>query len=283
MDAGSWAWDGVGCNAVEALCSERYDVWALDWSASIALHRGDPSRMVEMAEGAVWDFDKVANDKNGDIVRGVKYVSKRTNRRVHIVALCAGSIAVTASILNGGCDGKVSSLCTMSCLTHLSFGTTQAKAMGAVVTAVGGFIPEDAMVDPVAGCTSSWASRVANRVVAWGAGGYNADARIKAVYGGSLGSEDTTWPPQCTSDAASFLLRSGCERVSRHVVHGYGRVSRHVVHGYGRVSRRVVHGHGHVSRHVVHGYGRVSRHVVHGYGRVSRHVVHGYGRVSRHV
>ncbi len=90
--------DTVDTNLVEFLFAEGYDVWLLEWRASILL----PSAT-----------DKTTIDVSGehDIPAGVKEILAVTGKKdLQILAHCAGAAITCASILSGRLHGKVRSL-----------------------------------------------------------------------------------------------------------------------------------------------------------------------------
>lgn len=81
--------DSIECNLTEYLFLNGYDVWLLDWRASIVL----PYHHMQ------FHLDEVAKN---DIVASVKKVRELTNvESIHVIAHCVGGIAFLMSMMNG--------------------------------------------------------------------------------------------------------------------------------------------------------------------------------------
>ena len=90
--------DTVDTNLVEFLVAEQYDVWVLEWRASIVL----PASQEKMTIDECAEYD---------IVAGVNEILSVTRHKdVQIFAHCAGAAVTCAALLLGKLQGKVRSL-----------------------------------------------------------------------------------------------------------------------------------------------------------------------------
>ncbi|XP_072017812.1 uncharacterized protein [Amphiura filiformis] len=90
--------DTVDTNLVEFLFAEGYDIWLLDWRASIMLQSANDKTTIDLCA-------------EYDVPAGVKKILAVTNRKnLQILAHCAGAAITCGSILAGKLHGKVRNL-----------------------------------------------------------------------------------------------------------------------------------------------------------------------------
>lgn len=96
VSSGMFSLDTININLVEYLVQYRYDVWLVDWRTSCNL----PSmvrRDYTLDDCANYDYPAAIN----------KVIEITQTKDVQIVAHCAGSLVLFASLLSGALEGKV--------------------------------------------------------------------------------------------------------------------------------------------------------------------------------